>query len=215
MIGRNGKGAASVRARDLKVAVLPRRALPLDCAALARWLIGKRLIRCLNGALLGGRIVETEAYLANDAASHSFGGRTLRNRSMFLSRGHAYVYRIYGMWFCMNVSAAPAEQGAAVLIRALEPEFGAREMQARRRGVLLRDVARGPGRLCAALEIGGALDGLDLCTGNGALWLAAGDKQVRDIAISRRIGISKAAERQLRFFERGNLYVSGPASLRG
>ena len=194
-------------------APISRRSLPSDPIALARWLIGKRVMRMLDGRLLGGRIVETEAYLADDPASHSFGGPSSRNRSMFFARGHAYVYRIYGMWFCLNVSAGAAGHGAAVLIRALEAEFGIEEMNARRTHATARDVARGPGRLCAALDVDLKVDGVDLCSDNGVLWLEPGEKRVSDIGVSKRIGISKAADAQLRFYERGNAYVSGPLSL--
>jgi DNA-3-methyladenine glycosylase len=195
--------------------LVSRRSLPSDPVALARWLIGKRIVRAMDGRRLGGRIVETEAYLANDPASHSFGGPTSRNRAMFSARGHAYVYRIYGMWFCLNVAAGAIGHGAAVLVRAVEPEFGVADMGARRGGATARDIARGPGRLCAALAIDRTLDGADLCTNNGLLWLERGGKPVTGIAVSTRIGITKAPDAQLRFYERGSAYVSGPASLRG
>jgi DNA-3-methyladenine glycosylase len=198
---------------DTRPAPLSRRNLPSDPADLARWLIGKRIVRVLNGELLGGRIVETEAYLADDAASHSFRGQTARNASMFAARGHAYVYRIYGMHFCFNVSAGPAAHGAAVLIRALAPEFGVDAMRARRNGAQDQAIARGPGRLCAALGIDLDMDGVDLCGAEETLWLANGAAP-GDIAVSTRIGITKAAELPLRFYERGNVHVSGPKSLR-
>jgi DNA-3-methyladenine glycosylase len=198
---------------DTTPAPLSRRSLPSGPADLARWLIGKRILRVLDGELLGGRIVETEAYLADDCASHSFRGLTARNASMFAARGHAYVYRIYGTHFCFNVSAGPAAQGAAVLIRALAPQFGVDAMRARRNGARDRDIARGPGRLCAALHIDLSMDGVDLCGGEETLWLANGDAP-GDIGVSTRIGITKAAEMPLRFYERGNFHVSGPKSLR-
>lgn len=194
-------------------APLARRALPGDPVVLARWLIGKRVVRFIDGAIAGGRIVETEAYLADDEASHSFRGPTDRNRAMFKLRGHAYVYRIYGMWFCLNVSAGAEGDGAAVLIRALAPEFGLAAMRDRRGGANERDLARGPGRLCAALDVDRTLDGIDLCSANGALWLADGARPAA-IGVSVRIGITKAAEEALRFYERGNPYVSGLASRR-
>lgn len=192
---------------------LSRRSLPKDTIALARWLIGKRLVRRLDGALVAGRIVETEAYFADDPASHSFGGQTLRNRSMFAARGRAYIYRIYGIWFCLNVSAGSVSEGAAVLIRALQPEVGVDRMASRRAAAALHELARGPGRLCAALDIDLKLDGVDLCGANGALWLAKGETPDQ-LGVSPRIGVTKAADAPLRFYERGNLHVSGPKRLR-
>jgi DNA-3-methyladenine glycosylase len=204
----NGKCADSVPRLP---APLARRSLPNDPAALARWLIGKRIVRIAASHLMIGRIVETEAYLADDPASHSFGGITARNASMFAEKGRAYVYRIYGIWFCLNVSAGATGHGAAVLVRALEPEVGSAQMSERRGGAA-RDFARGPGRLCSALDIDRNLDGLDLCSANGALWLAAGQKPRGLIDAGPRIGVTKAADLALRFYERGNPYVSGPAS---
>lgn len=192
---------------------IPRRSLPVDAAGLAQWLLGKHIVRVSGGELMIGRIVETEAYLSDDPASHSFGGLTARNRSMFAQRGHAYVYRIYGVWFCLNVSAGAIGHGAAVLIRALEPQMGVEHMRARRGGASGR-IARGPGRLCAALDIDLAMDGVDLCGADGGLWLARGDGRPAEIGVSTRIGITKAADRPLRFYERGNIHVSGPRHMR-
>jgi DNA-3-methyladenine glycosylase len=193
---------------------LRRAQLPRAPITLARALIGKRLVRVVRGKTLVGRIVETEAYLSDDAASHSFAGPTPRNGSMYLRRGHAYIYRIYGIWLCLNISAGHSGDGAAVLLRALVPMEGVRAMQANRGGANVRDLARGPGRLCQALAIDPTLDGLDLCSANGVLWLAAASHPVGDIGVSARIGITQAADLPLRFYERGNLFVSGPARLR-
>ena len=212
----NHKPADSVPSGAPPVAAAPaslaRRSLPNNPAALARWLIGKRVVRIAAGHLMIGRIEETEAYLGDDPASHSFGGMTPRNASMFAEKGRAYIYRIYGIWFCLNVSADAAGHGAAVLIRALEPEQGIAQMSERRGGAEARELARGPGRLCSALDIDRSLDGLDLCSANGALWLAAGQKPPGEIGAGPRIGITKAADLELRFYERGSPYVSGPAS---
>jgi DNA-3-methyladenine glycosylase len=212
----NGKRAFGVPRRAAPAAAAPaplaRRSLPNDPAALARWLIGKRIVRIASGHLMIGRIVETEAYLSDDPASHSFGGMTARNASMFAEKGRAYVYRIYGIWFCLNVSAGASGHGAAVLIRAIEPEQGSAQMGERRGGADARDLARGPGRLCSALDIDRRLDGLDLCGANGALWLAQGRKPPQQIGVGPRIGVTKATDLELRFYERGNLHVSGPAS---
>lgn len=158
-----------------------------------------------------GRIVETEAYLDGDPASHSFNGETPRNGAMFLPPGHAYVYRIYGMWFCLNLSSGEAGVGEAVLLRALEPLRGLEAMQARR-GISHLAPARGPGCLCQALDVDLNLNGADLCA-PGALYLAPPLTEAGPLGASVRIGISKAAEKPWRFFERGNPHVSGPKRL--
>ena len=179
---------------------------------LAHYLIGKTLVHDLPEGRLSGRIVETEAYPPGDAAGHAFRGQTPRNRSLFLERGHAYVYFIYGCWHALNVSAETTGVGAGVLLRALEPLEGIALMQ-RRRGVERPiDIARGPGRLAAAMDIDGRLDGVDLCA-PGPLWLGAPARRAGRVGRSTRIGISREIERKLRFFERDNAFVSGPRRL--
>lgn len=187
-------------------------ALPIDTAALARDLIGKVLVRELPEGIASGRIVETEAYIIGDAAGHAFRGMTKRNRSLFLEPGHAYVYLAYGVSYMLNVSSEKAGIGAGVLIRALEPLEGIEIMRHNRGVERLGDLARGPGRLAAALRIDGKLDGLDLCR-KGPLWLAYGDQEPGEIGQSIRIGITKDASRPLRFYLRGSPYVSGLKSL--
>jgi DNA-3-methyladenine glycosylase len=201
-------------ASPLVPAPLTRAKLPADAPTLASYLIGKSLVRRRRGKMLIGRIVETEAYLADDPASHSFGGETQRNGSMYLRRGHAYVYRIYGMWWCLNVSAGRAKSGAAVLLRAVEAIEGAEVMMTNAPGARREDLARGPGRLCRAFAITGAIDGLDLCAANGQLWLAERTGPRPSIGQSVRIGLSRATEAPLRFYEKGNPCVSGPKRLR-
>jgi DNA-3-methyladenine glycosylase len=180
---------------------------------MARSLIGTILVRRLpHGALLTGRIVETEAYEVGDPSSHAFRGRTARNVSMFARHLHAYVYFIYGTAFCLNISSEAEGEGAAVLIRAVEPLHGIEAMRELRGDRISdRDLARGPGRLCAAFSIDRALDGADLET-DGGLWLAAGDSPL-DLGVSTRIGLSKAVEFPHRFYARGSLFVSGARSL--
>lgn len=192
---------------------LRRAELPVASAALARYLIGKTLVRELPKGRILGRIVETEAYLPNDAACHAFGGETRRNRSLFLRHGHAYVYFIYGNHFMLNVSAGPPRVGAGVLFRALEPLEGVALMRRGRGRVKETDLARGPGRLAAALRVDRELDGLDLCAA-GPLWLGEAVGPVGRIGRSVRIGIRRDAHRRLRFYERGSPFVSGPKSLR-
>ena len=137
--------------------------LPIDTIALARFLIGKFVVRALPEGIAGGRIVETEAYVIGDAAGHAFRGMTARNRSLFLEHGHAYIYLAYGISFMLNVSSELPGIGAGVLIRALEPREGIALMRQNRGTETLRDLARGPGRLAAALCIDRSLDGVDLC----------------------------------------------------
>jgi DNA-3-methyladenine glycosylase len=199
---------------------LARQELPIDTVALARYIIGKVLVRELPEGVVSGLIVETEAYVAGDAAGHAYRGITPRNRSLFLERGHAYVYLAYGSSYMLNISSETPGIGAGVLIRALEPLEGVSIMQHNRgverlRGVLrLRDLARGPGRLAAALRVDRSLDGLDLCR-EGPLWLGRGEFEPGEIGQSIRIGISREADRLLRFHVRDSPFVSGPKSLNG
>jgi DNA-3-methyladenine glycosylase len=191
---------------------LTRAALPSDTEALARYLIGKIVVRDLEAGRISGRIVETEAYVIGDAACHAFRGMTARNRALFLARGHAYVYFIYGNFFMLNVSSERPGIGAGVLIRALEPLDGIALMQ-RHRGVLgLRELARGPGRLAQALRIDRRLDGIDLCH-KGPLWLGQDGARRGPIGVSTRIGLNVEAARELRFYVRGSSFISGPKKL--
>jgi DNA-3-methyladenine glycosylase len=192
---------------------LRRADLPVDTARLARFLIGKTLVHDHPAGRMSGRIVETEAYVVGDAAGHAFRGETARNRTLFLDRGHAYVYFIYGCWYALNVSGEAAGVGAGVLLRAVEPLEGVALMQQRRGGARPVDLARGPGRLAAALDIDRRFDGADLCAA-GPLWLASPVRPLGPVGRSVRIGISREIERKLRFFERDNAFVSGPRRLR-
>jgi len=186
----------------------------VDTASLARMLIGKVVVRALPEGLASGRIVETEAYVVGDAAGHAYRGMTARNRSLFLERGHAYVYLAYGISYLLNVSSEVAGVGGGVLIRALEPLQGIGIMR-RNRGIeRVRDLARGPGRLAEALRIDRSLDGLDLCR-EGPLWLARGEQEPGEIGQSVRIGIARDAHRVLRFYLRDSRFVSGPRSING
>src|ERR1700751_5468447 len=130
---------------------LARSELPIDTVSLARYLIGKVLVRALPEGVASGRIVETEAYVVGDAAGHAYRGMTPRNRSLFLEPGYAYVYLAYGISYLLNVSSEIPGIGAGVLIRALEPFEGIPIMQFNRGIERLRDLARGPGMLTAAL----------------------------------------------------------------
>ena len=192
--------------------LLERAELPVETAELARFLIGKTLVRTLAEGVAGGRIVETEAYDVGDPAGHAYRGVTPRNRALFLERGHAYVYLAYGVSFMLNVSSETSGVGAGVLIRAIEPTVGVAIMERNRGAVGARDLARGPGRLCAALRIDRRLDGIDLCQ-VGPLWLGSDGRASDEIGQSKRIGISRAADSPMRFFVRGNRFVSGPQAL--
>jgi DNA-3-methyladenine glycosylase len=186
--------------------------LPADTIDLAKALIGCILVRDAPEGRTAGKIVETEAYIIGDPASHAFRGRSRRNASMFLAAHRAYVYKIYGTSFCVNVTSESENEGAAVLVRALEPIEGLEAMHRRRGTSRVLDLCRGPGRLCQALAIDASLDGADLMRGRD-LWLAAPAAARPPIGASRRIGITKAARRRLRFFERRSGYVSGPKHL--
>jgi DNA-3-methyladenine glycosylase len=200
-------GASIARPR-----VLDRAEMPVDTAQLARFLIGKMLVRTLPEGVAGGRIVETEAYGIGDPAGHAYRGVTPRIRALFLERGHAYVYLAYGVSFMLNVSSETPGIGAGVLIRAIEPICGVAIMEQNRGAARLLDLARGPGRLCAALRIDRRLDGIDLCQA-GPLWLGSDDRASDEIAQSKRIGITRAADSPLRFYVRGNRFVSGARAL--
>jgi DNA-3-methyladenine glycosylase len=185
-----------------------------DTVSVARALLGCILWRKRGRELLAARIVECEAYLgANDSASHARRGlRSARNESMYLAGGHAYVYFTYGMHWCLNVVTQEADVAEAVLLRAAQPLRGIESMR-KRRPKAKRDVdlMNGPGKLCQALDIDRALDGVAL-DGN-TLWLTGRDVEVHDdeIAVSPRIGVENSGEAAvwpLRFFLRGNPYVS-------
>lgn len=191
---------------------LKRSELPEDTESLARYLIGKTVVHDVGRTRLSGRIVETEAYVIGDAAGHAYRGPTPRNHSLFLKLGHAYVYVCYGRLNLLNVSSERAGLGAGVLIRALEPMDGIAQMQRRRGTSRFKDLTRGPGCLTVAIGVGMRHDGVDLC-GNGPLWLGTAAKLTGPIGTSIRIGLTRDAHRLLRFYERGNPFVSGPRRL--
>jgi DNA-3-methyladenine glycosylase len=188
---------------------LSRASLPSDSAELARYLIGKTIVRKIGRNRISGRIVETEAYPPGDSSGHAFRGRTARNQCLFLDRGFAYVYFIYGTSYMLNVSAEEPGVGAGVLLRAIEPLDGIHRMKRLRKTEKLLNLARGPGRLAAALQIDRRLDGIDLCA-EGPLWLGTAVRETSQIRTAVRIGITREMRRRLRFFEAGNPFVSGP-----
>jgi DNA-3-methyladenine glycosylase len=180
----------------------------------ARLLLGKILVRRGGAGDLAGRIVETEAYLGeHDAAAHAASGRTARNAVLYGAPGHAYIYNIYGMYACFNVSCLPEGDPGGVLLRALEPLQGIPEMR-RNRGLNesagIDQLTSGPGKLCQALGITRAADnGLDLTRVDSRLGLVEDDFECGEIQVTPRIGISKAADWPLRFLVAGHACVSG------
>jgi DNA-3-methyladenine glycosylase len=188
----------------------------------ARRLLGKVLARRTRAGWIAGRIVEVEAYLGPhqqppDPAAHTHRGPTPRNQVLFGPAGHAYVYSIYGLYFCMNVSCEREGRGGGVLIRALEPVVGL-DLMARNRGLApgaaARELTSGPGRLCQALGITRSTDnGLDLLDPRSLLQLRDDGTRAGRVLVTARIGIRHAAELPLRFAVAGNGCVSGPKSM--
>jgi DNA-3-methyladenine glycosylase len=211
-----GRGILSENARMDPFRPLPPAFYRRPAEVVARELLGRYLVRDLDGERLVLRLVETEAYLGGpDRASHAWGGRrTARNESLYLPGGHAYVYFIYGMHFCLNAVTGEAEVGSAVLLRAGEPIAGAERMRALRGIARLPrpgDLAGGPGKLCRALAIDRGFDGVLL--DRGALRITAGEPAPGEIAAGPRIGVDYAGEAAawpLRFALRGNRHVSRP-----
>jgi DNA-3-methyladenine glycosylase len=206
--------------------ILPQTFYARDPRIVARELLGKNLIRTLSGGAapvrMSGRIVEVEVYLGEgDLAAHSAAGKTERNQVLFGPPGHAYVYFIYGVHYCLNFSCMPEGQAGCVLLRALEPLEGLAEM-ARARGLPqerlssnsgLRLLASGPGRLCQALGITrDRLNGQELYLRNSPLKIVDSDWTPGEIEETARIGISKSAEMPLRYLISGNEFVSGRAT---
>jgi DNA-3-methyladenine glycosylase len=194
---------------------LRRTDLPVGTVELARYLIGKVIVHDTARVRLVGRIVETEAYPVGDAAGHAFRGRTPRNGSLFLERGHAYVYLIYGVSLLLNVASERAGVGAGVLLRAVEPLDEVEPAGDIRRRKPRADTGRGPGRLTKAMKVDLRHDGLDLCSPSSPLWLAATTRKTGPIGKSVRIGLTHGASRLLRFYERGSAFLSGPKRLLG
>jgi len=190
-----------------------------DPRIVARELLGKVLIREEREGRLAARIVETEAYLGtDDAAAHSAAGKTARNAVLFGPPGFVYVYFIYGVHYCLNVSCLPDGTAGGVLIRALEPLEGI-AMMARNREIELsesprlpelRSLTSGPGRLAEAFGITRPRDnGKDVTSKAGDLWIGDDGYAVGEIVTGPRVGITKAMDHPLRFMIAGNIYVSG------
>ncbi|HEY3319077.1 MAG TPA: DNA-3-methyladenine glycosylase [Planctomycetota bacterium] len=195
--------------------ILPAEFYDKKTVAVARELLGTFLAHETPDGLIAGRIVETEAYLfENDPACHAHRGKTKRNAVMFGPPGHAYIYFIYGMYYCFNVVTAPEDVGEAVLIRALEPVAGIPLMQKRRETEAAKSLCSGPGKLAQALALTPALNGLPLTAGPltirshesfGSEYRKPSRSQ---ISVSTRIGINVAADLPLRFCIKGNGFAS-------
>ncbi len=189
---------------------LSRKFYSRDTLTVARELLGKYVIRNIRGKVICGRIVETEAYIGDhDPASHSFGRITERNRVMFGPAGFAYVYFIYGNHNCFNVVTGPKGEGNAVLIRACEITSGEKmAAQFRNYPAKRTDLANGPGKLCAALDIDRRFYGHDL-TKSGELIIGGKDVIDNDkVTCTPRIGISKGSELNYRFIIKDNVFVT-------
>jgi DNA-3-methyladenine glycosylase len=202
--------------RDAKL--LHRSFFNRDPRIVARELLGKLIVRCDGRKRLAGRIVEVEAYLgAGDLAAHAAAGHTARNAVLWGPPGHAYIYFIYGVHYCLNISCLPAGDAGCVLIRALEPVSGIADM-AKARGLAdldltlvreLRKLASGPGKLCEALGITRPRDnGKDMLSPSSDLQVMSDGLRVQDIVVTQRIGITKSAELLLRYVIAGNSFVS-------
>jgi DNA-3-methyladenine glycosylase len=204
-----------------QIRLLERAFFSRDPQRVARELLGKVLVRdedsgAINPVRRSARIVEVEAYLGTeDPAAHAAAGNTARTAVLFGPAGHAYVYFIYGNHYCLNVSCEPEGRAGSVLIRALEPISGVAEM-AQARGVEIggpKDLVKltsGPGRLAQAFGITRARDnGCDLTSAASSLWIGEDGYRARGIQITPRIGITKAAEKPLRYILAGNPFVSG------
>jgi len=176
----------------------------------ARKLLGKYLVRKNPDGKTVGRIVETEAYVGpRDLACHASRGRTARTEIMFGAAGHAYVYFIYGMYYCLNIVTEAADHPSAVLIRALEPVDGIELMEARRRTENQRNLLSGPGKLCQAFAIDKSLNGADMC--GSVIYIEDRGEPAPKILATPRIGVDYAGkwkDKPWRFLIRGNEFVS-------
>jgi DNA-3-methyladenine glycosylase len=212
--------SASGNAKPAAGAILPREFYLHPPDVVARALLGKRLVRRYHAQKgsgrperLAGRIVEIEAYLGQeDPAAHAFAGKTARNQVLFGPPGFAYVYFIYGMHFCLNISCEPEGQAGSVLLRALEPLEGLSTMS-RLRGLEPdadpRLLTSGPGRLCQALGVTREThNGIDATSARSGLHVEDDGYGAGESVALPRVGIRKAAERLLRFALAGNRFVS-------
>ncbi len=178
-----------------------------DTTEVAKDLLGKILVRKIGKKIIAGKIVETEVYLPDDPASHSFNGLTERNSAMFMQGGFLYVYFTYGMHFCANIVTEKEGIGSAVLLRSLEPVCGLEEIKKNRKNIAKQyNMTNGPAKLCSALNITKLLNKADL-TGD-EVFCAYGNEDSFIINKASRIGIKQSKEKLLRFYIKDNPYVS-------
>jgi DNA-3-methyladenine glycosylase len=191
-----------------------------SAAVVATRLLGHWLIRRTDDGYCGGPIVETEAYLQGDPASHGFIGERPRTRIMFGPPGYTYVYFIYGNHYCVNAVCRRPGIAEAVLIRAVEPEFGLEILRANRPDRGDTELTSGPGKLCAAMKIDMTLNGADLCDAKSPLFVARNDalgsfrRSRQPFLTTKRIGITKGADSPLRFCLAGSPHASSSASVK-
>lgn len=202
------------------LAPLPRAFYEPRADKVAPRLLGRLLVRRTPQGLCGGPIVETEAYLWDDPACHAARGLSQRNRVMFGPPGHAYVYFIYGVHYCVNAVCQPPGTGEAVLIRAIEPALGREILASHRHAPKARSLTNGPAKLCEAMGIDRRLDGADLCDPDSPLWIAENPELTSFVrergptVTTTRIGIAKAAHLPLRFYIRNSAFLSRPPARR-
>jgi len=198
----------------MKFVPLPRSFYEPSAAQVAPALLGQWLLRKRPSGVVGGPIVETEAYLVDDPACHGYGRQTPRNKPMYGPPGHAYVYFIYGNHWCFNTVCCPSGIAEAVLIRAIEPVFGKDQMLAERAVLNEVQLTNGPAKLCEALAVNGSLNGVKLWRNDSPILVARNpdlDRFLEErgpVVTTRRIGITKAADLELRFYLKGSAYVS-------
>lgn len=174
----------------------------------AKGLLGKYLVRKTPDGVLIGKIVETEAYLHDDPASHSYKGKTKRNAPMFEKSGTSYVYFTYGMYHCMNIVTNKKEIGEAVLIRAVEPVQGVEIMKKNRKKIDEKNLCNGPAKLTIAFDIDKNQNGVDILLRSSKLRIMQGFTEDVDVVSTQRIGISNGKELFHRFYIKDNSYVS-------
>lgn len=182
-----------------------------DTLTVAKQLLGAYLVHESTGGTTMGQIVETEGYLWGDPACHAYRRKTTRNATMFGPSGHAYIYQIYGLHYCINVVTAPENVGEAVLIRALQPLQGVDIMQERRGISEIKKLCNGPGKLVQAMGFTKAMDGMSLLNGPCYILDAATFPEHNgtfDIVTTTRIGITQGVDLPYRFYIFGNSYIS-------
>ena len=199
---------------------LPREFYEPSARVVAPRLLGHWLIRRTEEGFCGGPIVETEAYLRNDPACHAFRGMTNRNRVMWGRAGHAYVYLIYGFYYCFNTVCRPEGEAEAVLVRAVETHWGVDWMKRQRPVEKETALTSGPGKLCVAMQMARDLDGVDLCDPNSPVIVAMNPevkkfrRRMGPMVTTTRIGINVGADLPYRYYLEKSAFVSRKVRLK-